>query len=97
MITVEELKKVIDESLQDADCLIKYSEEIINSYTEAVEAINTKEEEAEKLKTKNDELRDECRKWISRAGITSQYQPDEKEEPTYEELTRKLVERMKGN
>lgn len=95
MIQIDNFKKMINECLQDSDCLIKYSEELCNSYTEALEAIDNAKDETEKLKEKNNELRDECRKWINRAGIIQTTTTEEKEE-TYEDISKKLKMKMKG-
>ena len=97
MYTVEQYKNAINESLQDNDKLLSLSEELVNSYVEAIEAIEAQKTESEKLKNKNDELRDECRKWINRAGIVSTPTQEDVHEETYEELTKRLKERMKGH
>ena len=94
-MTLEELKEVIGECLEDKDKLYERSEEIVNAYAAILQATKTQEEENEKLKQKNDQLRDACGMWMNRAGFISGNSQEEKEE-TYEELSKQFKNRMKG-
>lgn len=92
----DELKSLVSSCLNDQDKLMQNIDVILDTVDAVFAENEALKDEKVTLTEKNDTLRQECQKWINRAGIVTIQPEEEDKKETYQELSNRLKAKMKG-